>query len=183
VKNLAVARRYAKALLLIGKEDGHAERYRKELNGVVRMLAEQKQLADTIANPLYNAGERRQVLQVVVKKLKLSKVMNSFLMLLFEKGRIGFIASINEFYQLLADEIKGVAQASLVSATELTAETIEKIRSALSRKTGREVVLAVKHDPGLIGGIITRIGDLVLDGSVKTQLLNMRESLKRGERA
>jgi F-type H+-transporting ATPase subunit delta len=183
VKNLAVARRYAKALILIGKEDGHAERYRKELNGVVRMLAEQKQLADTIANPLYNAGERRQVLQVVVKKLKLSKVMNSFLMLLFEKGRIGFIASINEFYQLLADEIKGVAQASLVSATELTAETIEKIRSALSRKTGREVVLAVKHDPGLIGGVITRIGDLVLDGSVKTQLLNMRESLKRGERA
>jgi F-type H+-transporting ATPase subunit delta len=183
VKNLAIARRYAKALLLIGKEDGHAERYRKELDGVARMLAEQKQLADTIANPLYNAGERRQVLQVVVKKLKLSKVMNSFLMLLFEKGRIGFIASINEFYQLLADEIKGVAQASLVSATELTAETIEKIRSALSRKTGREVVLAVKHDPGLIGGIITRIGDLVLDGSVKTQLLNMRESLKRGERA
>jgi F-type H+-transporting ATPase subunit delta len=110
VKNLAVARRYAKALLLIGKEDGNAERYRKELDRVARMLAEQKQLADTIANPLYNAGERRQVLQVVVKKLKLSKVMNSYLMLLFEKGRIGFIASINEFYQLLADEIKGVAR-------------------------------------------------------------------------
>jgi F-type H+-transporting ATPase subunit delta len=183
VKNLAIARRYAKALLLIGKEDGQAEHYRKELDGVARMLAEQKQLADTIANPLYNAGERRQVLQMVVKKLKLSKVMHSFLLLLFEKGRIGFIASINEFYQSLADEIKGVAQASLVSATELTAETIEKIRSALSRKTGKEVVLAVKHDPGLIGGVITRIGDLVLDGSVKTQLLNMRESLKRGERA
>ena len=183
MKNLAIARRYAKALLLIGKEDGQAEHYRQELDGVARMLAEQKQLADTIANPLYNAGERRQVLQAVVKKLKLSKVMDSFLLLLFEKGRIGFIASINEFYQLLADEIKGVAQASLVSATELTAETIEKIRSALSRKTGKEVVLAVKHDPGLIGGVITRIGDLVLDGSVKTQLLNMRESLKRGERA
>jgi F-type H+-transporting ATPase subunit delta len=65
----------------------------------------------------------------------------------------------------------------------LSAETIEKIRSALSRKTGKEVVLEVEQDPGLIGGIITRIGDLVLDGSIKTQLLNMKESLKRGERA
>ncbi len=183
MKNLAIARRYAKALLLIGKEDGKAEKYRQELDGVARMLVEQKQLADTITNPLYNAGERRRVLQVVVKKLKLSKVMNSFLMVLFDKGRVGFIASINEFYQLFADEIKGVAKASLVSATELTAETIEKIRSALCRKTGKEVVLAVEHDPELIGGIVTRIGDLVLDGSVKTQLLNMRESLKRGERA
>src|SRR5690606_32182646 len=98
-------------------------------------------------------------------------------------GRIGFIGSINDFYQMLADEVKGVARASLVSASELTADTIEKIRSALSRKTGKEVVLEVEQDPGLIGGIVTRIGDLVLDGSIRTQLLNMRDSLKRGERA
>jgi F-type H+-transporting ATPase subunit delta len=84
---------------------------------------------------------------------------------------------------MLADELKGVAKASLVSATKLSAETIEKIRTALSKKTGKEIVLEVEQDPGLIGGIVTRIGDLVLDGSIKTQLLNMRESLKRGERA
>jgi F-type H+-transporting ATPase subunit delta len=84
------------------------------------------------------------------------------------------------FFQKLADELKGVASASLVSATELSAEAVEKIRSALSKKTGKEIVLDVKQDPGLIGGIVTKIGDLVLDGSIKTQLLNMRESLKRG---
>jgi F-type H+-transporting ATPase subunit delta len=183
VKNLAIARRYAKALLLIGKEDGQTEQYRKELDGVANIMAQQKELADTVANPLYNLEERQKVFQAIIDKLKLSKVMSSFLMLLFEKGRVSFIISINEFFQKLADELKGVASASLVSATELSAEAIEKIRSALSKKTGKEIVLEVEQDPGLIGGIVTKIGDLVLDGSIKTQLLNMRESLKRGESA
>ena len=183
MKNLAIARRYAKALLLIGKEDGQTEDYRRELAGVTALLDQEQQLAATISNPLYKAGERKQVLQMIIEKLSLSKVMSSFLLLLFEKGRIGFVSSINEFYQTLADELKGVARASLVSATELTSETIEKIRSALSKKTGKEIVLEVQQDPGLIGGVVTRIGDLVLDGSIKTQLHNMRESLKRGERA
>jgi F-type H+-transporting ATPase subunit delta len=183
VKNLAIARRYAKALLLIGKEDGQTDRYRQELEGVANLIAQQKKLADTISNPLYKAEERKKVFQGIIAKLDLSKAMSSFLLLLFEKGRVSFIVSINDFFQKMADELKGVARASLVSANKLSAETIEKIRTALSKRTGKEIVLEVKQDPGLIGGIVTRIGDLVLDGSIKTQLLNMRESLKRGERA
>ncbi|MEW6673449.1 MAG: ATP synthase F1 subunit delta [Thermodesulfobacteriota bacterium] len=182
MKNLAIARRYAKALLLIGKEDGQTETYRKELAGVTDLFEREKALAQTICNPLYNAASREKVLQEVVKRLKLSRVVSSFLLLLFAKGRIGFLHSINEFYQKLADELKGVARASLVSAMALSSETVEKVRSALSSMTGKEVVLEVAEDPGLIGGIVTKIGDLVLDGSIKTQLLNMRESLKRGER-
>jgi F-type H+-transporting ATPase subunit delta len=107
--------------------------------------------------------------------------MRSFLLLVFDKGRIGFLASINDFYQKLADEVKGIARASLVSASELSSETVEKIRATLSKKTGKDIILEVEQDPSLIGGIVTRIGDLVLDGSIRTQLLNMKESLKRGE--
>jgi F-type H+-transporting ATPase subunit delta len=181
VKNLAIARRYAKALLLIGKEDGQAENYRKELSEVAGLFEAQETLKQAVTNPLYEAAGRRRVLQTVIEKMKLSKIMTSFLMLLFDKGRIGFIVSISEFYGKLADDLKGVARASLVSATELSSETVEKIRLTLSKKTGKEVTLEVEQDPSLIGGIVTRIGDLVLDGSIKTQLFNMRESLKRGE--
>jgi F-type H+-transporting ATPase subunit delta len=108
-------------------------------------------------------------------------MMKSFLLLLFDKGRFGFIHTINDFYQKLADELKGVLRASLVSATKLSSETVEKIRTTLSTRTGKDIILEVDQDPGLIGGIVSRIGDLVLDGSIKTQLLNMRKSLKRGE--
>ena len=182
MKNLAIARRYARALLLIGKEDGQAETYRQELEGLARLIGNEKALLQALTNPLYDTAGRRKVLETVIEKLNLSKVMKSFLMLLFDKGRIGFISNINDFYQKLVDELKGVARASLISATELTSETIEKIRKSLSQRTGKDIVLEFEQDPGLIGGIVTRIGDLVLDGSIKTQLLNMRETLKRGER-
>ena len=181
MKNLAIARRYAKALLLIGQEDGQAETYREELNGLTALIAEEKALDQAINNPLYETDQRRHVLEAVIRRGSLSKVMNSFLLLLFDKGRFGILGHINEFYQVLADELKGIARASLVSATELSADAVEKIREALSQKTGKEVLLEVEQDPSLIGGIVTRIGDLVLDGSIKTQLLNMRVSLKRGE--
>ena len=181
MKNLVIARRYAKALLLIGKGDGQTEIYREELNTVAELVKGQKVLEQALTNPLYSAVERRKVLNAVLQKMSLSKVTNAFMLLLFEKGRIGFLSNINEFYQKLADELKGVARASLVSATALSSETVEKIRASLSKKTGKDIILEVDQDSGLIGGIVTRIGDLVLDGSVKTQLLNMRESLKRGE--
>ncbi len=181
MKNYAIARRYAKALLLIGKDDGQADTYRDQLAGFAGLISQEQELNQAICNPLYDTAGRKKVLQAVIEKLEISGVIRAFLLLLFDKGRIGFIDTINEFYQKLADELKGVATASLVSATELSEDTIEKVRQALSKKTGKEIKLGVEHDPSLIGGIVTRMGDLVWDGSIKTQLLNMRESLKRGE--
>lgn len=183
MKNLAVARRYAKALLLIGVQDGQAETYRSELQQVAGLVAGNFRLEQAIVNPLYDSAARRRVLQSLISKMKLSRTMGSFLLLLHEKGRFGFLNSINELYQKLADELGGIGRATVIAAHELSAEAVERIRAALSRRTGKEIVLEVKQDPGLIGGIITRIGDLVLDGSIKTQLLNMRELSKRGEGA
>ena len=181
MKNLKIARRYAKALLIIGKEDDKAESYKEELDRFSDLIAREKELEQAITNPLYDVGGRKKVLQAVIDKAGISKVLASFLLLLFDKGRFGFLSDINEFYKKLADELKGIVRASLVSATELSSETVEKIRTTLSKKTGKDIILEVEQDPSLIGGIVSRIGDLVLDGSIKTQLLNMRESLKRGE--
>ncbi|MEZ4527762.1 MAG: ATP synthase F1 subunit delta [Desulfobacterales bacterium] len=181
MKNLAVARRYARALLLIGKEDGQAELYREELERFAGLVSGNRELEQAICNPLYDTAGRKKVLESVIGLSELTGVMKAFLLLLFDKGRIGFVQNINIFYQKLADELKGVARASMVSATRLSDETVEKIRESLSRMTGKDVKLEVQQDPSLIGGIVTKIGDLVLDGSIKTQLLNMRESLKRGE--
>jgi F-type H+-transporting ATPase subunit delta len=181
VKNLAISRRYAKALLLIGKEDDNAEKYKEELDGFASLVIKEAGLEQAINNPLYDAKGRRSVLEIIIGKLGLSKVVSSFLLLLFDKGRFGYVNEINEFYQKLADELKGISRASLISASELSSEAVNKIRASLAKMTGREVILDIQQDPGLIGGVVTKIGDLVLDGSIKTQLLNMRESLKRGE--
>lgn len=181
MRNLAVARRYAKALLLIGKEDGQAETYREELESFSNLLSENPALEQAVTNPLYDAAGRRHVLETVMDKQGLTGVLRAFLLLIFEKGRFGFVKHINDFYQKLADELRGVGRATLVTAMELPSDTVEKIREALSKMTGNDVKLEVEQDPDLIGGIVTKVGDLVLDGSIRTQLQNMRESLKRGE--
>jgi len=181
VRSSAIARRYAKALILIAKEDGNAETYREELETIVGLMDKEPTLEQAVSNPLYKSSSRRNVLLAVIDKLGLSKVIKSFVLLLFDKARINFLRDVTVNYCILADELKGIVRADLTTATELTDETLEQIRSSLSKLTGKDVSLETQMDASLIGGIVTRIGDLVLDGSIKTQLQNMRESLKRGE--
>ncbi|MBF0199860.1 MAG: ATP synthase F1 subunit delta [Desulfamplus sp.] len=181
MKNLSVSRRYAKALILIGKEYGQTDQYSNELDGVIGLFDASREFETAVSNPLFDKNDRRRLLAAVLDKMELSRIVKSFVMLLFDKGRIGFVREICIFYKQLADEQKGIVHATLVSAVRLSAEASEKIRAGLAERTGKDVVLDVKEDSSLIGGIVARIGDLVLDGSVKTQLLNMRESLKRGE--
>jgi F-type H+-transporting ATPase subunit delta len=181
VISLRIARRYAKALLAIGREDGQAETYKGELEGFVKLLDEHKELEMAISNPLYDDEGRKRVLEMVVQRSEVSQVMKSFLSLLFEKGRIQYLRDINAFYEKLTDELANIVRADLVSATDVSDETIERIRSALAQKTGKDVKMDVSVDPTLIGGAVTKIGDLVLDGSVRTQLKSLKESLQRSE--
>ncbi len=181
MKNLVISRRYAKALMLIGKEDGNAESYRDEFEKVIKLFDDSSELEQALTNPLFNKNDRKNVLEAVMQKIDFSQIMKSFLGLLFDKGRIGFLRDVVRLYNDFADELKGIVHASLISATELSSESVEKIKNALIKKTGKNIILDVEQDPSLIGGVVTKIGDLMLDGSVKTQLSNMRETLKRGE--
>lgn len=181
MKNLAVSRRYAKALILIGQEDGQAEAYNDELAAMVGLFDSQEGFEAALVNPLIKKGDRKQLLEAVIDSTQVTDIMKSFLTLLFDKGRIGFLRDIASYYRDMADELNGVVKASVTSATELSDDAVNKIKESLSKKTGKTVVLNVEQDPSLIGGVVTKIGDLVLDGSVKTQLINMRETLKKGE--
>ena len=134
MKNLAVARRYAKALLLIGKEDGQTDSYRKELSGFADLMEQEDALNQAITNPLYESTDRRNVLQAVIDKLDISRTMKSFLLLIFDKGRIGFIGSINDFYQKLADEL---LEAARVRAERMVQRT-EVVRAAEQRARQRD---------------------------------------------
>jgi len=181
VRSSVIARRYAKALILIGKEDGQAERYREELDGLIALLNDNPDFEQTINNPLFDSAKRKKLFLTVLNSLEVSQVMKAYLNLIFSKHRFNQIRAISEYYCKLADELQGIVRADLVSATELSSDTYDQIRQALATMTGKDVVIETHQDPDIIGGIVTKIGDLVLDGSIKTQLKNMRESLKRGE--
>lgn len=177
-----VARRYATALFKVGMEDGLVEKYSQEIEAFVNVLESSKELKVCLTNPLFEKKIRQQILSNVLDKMALSEVTKRFLTLVSEKGRLAHLEDMLEFYRLLLDDHKGIARADLFSAISLSKGAIEKIKTRLKEITRKqEVILNIKEDPSLIGGIVAKIGDVVYDGSIKTQLGVLKERLRRGE--
>jgi len=180
VKNLVIAKRYAKALFDLALDGGWIGQYGRELTDFVRLMNDVPQMANAIQSPLYPEPARLGVFSSVAEKAGLSPVVKSFISLLIEKRRVQHLPEIAEYYHKLIDEHSNVAQAQLTSATELDEQVLNDIAQTLEKMTGKKIVIQFEQDPSLIGGIVARIGDLVLDGSVKRQLLTFKESMKRG---
>ena len=180
MKNLIIAKRYAKALFNLAREDGKVEQYGQELDDFVRLLGELPDLANAIQNPLYTEASRRSVFHSIAEKIGLSPILKSFINLLIEKKRVQNVAEIAEYYHKLIDEHANIARAQIRAATQLKENVIQEIAQTLEKMTGKHVVVEFQRDASLIGGIVAKIGDMVLDGSVRRQLLNFRETMKRG---
>jgi len=178
---MRVARRYAKGLLAVALDENKVKEYGEEMNGVVKLIEDNPPLGNAMVNPLYDRASRRNVLDAVLAKIKPSPVMGSFLRLCLEKERLRYLKAIGAAYQKLVDEHLNIGRAVVYSASPLEAAAQEKLKAALARATGKQIVLSVEQDPALIGGLRAKIGDLVLDGSIRTQLEALKNSLKRGE--
>lgn len=179
--DLTVSRRYAKALLTLGKEDGKFKEYGEELRAFSQLLDREPELKHAMLNPVYGMEERRKLLLKIVELLKVAPLVGNFLKLLFDKHRIGALAGISLVYQQLVDAEENISRAKVTAAVALDEAMRDRLRQALEELTKSRVVMEVEEDPTIIGGIVAQVGDLVLDGSVRTQLFSLRESLIRGE--
>lgn len=179
--SLIVAKRYAKALLEIGREDGNFEQYGRELEEVAELFSESSELEAVLSNPAFELENRTQILVSLLAKLGVSPLALNFFRLLLDRGRIAYVRDIQKVYASLLDQERGITRVDISSAVALKDEEVTKLAAVLREVAGKEVEIALKEDPGLIGGVVARIGDLVLDGSVKTQLASLKETLKRGE--
>ena len=170
MKNHTVVIRYARALLEIGKADGQFDQYGRELKQLAESFLAAGDQAKALLSPIYPQGLRQKMLTAILDKAGLSPMVNNFVHLLMDKGRLGELADIAEAYGLLADEEKGVIQATVTSAAPLTDDEVAAIRESLNKFAGRQVHLAATVDPAIIGGLVAKLGDLTVDGSVRTQL-------------
>jgi F-type H+-transporting ATPase subunit delta len=110
----------------------------------------------------------------------LSATVSSFLFLLLEKNRLNQLAFIIAGYRSFADELSGLLRGTLTSALPLQDAQVDEMRKSLEKNTGKRVLLQVEHDPSLIGGVVTKIGDKIFDGSIKTQLGRIQDILQKG---
>jgi len=176
----AAGRRYAKALFQLASEAGQVAPVRAELDALATLLVENAELAGVLLQPLRPVAERRRVLEAVAARMGAGALLRHFYQVLIAHRRLVDIEAIRVEFARLADEQAGLRRAQVRTARPLSDAQVERLRRALAARVGQEVQLEVEVDPELLGGVVAQVGDLVLDGSVRTQLRQLRASLASG---
>ncbi len=172
--------RYAKALFALGKEDQNIQSLRSEVARLAELLAEHSDFREVLLMPLHPADERKAVLLQVAELAELSHLLKNFTTYLIDRRRLIDFPEIAEEFSRLADQDEGLLTAKVRSASPLDEEREQRLQRALSERTGQRVRLDIELDPTLIGGAIAQVGDLVIDGSLRTQLGQLRATLMKG---
>jgi F-type H+-transporting ATPase subunit delta len=180
VPSSAAARRYARALFGLARDEGRVDEVRGEMAQLARLFEQSAELRAVALKPLHPVAERRAVLDQLSARLGLSPTVRQLCAILVEHGRMANFYMIRAEFEHLADEAAGHVEAQVFAASPLPAAQLERLRRALTARTEREVQLRVEVDPALLGGVIAKVGDLIFDGSLRTQLLQLRANLMKG---
>ncbi|MGB9082334.1 MAG: ATP synthase F1 subunit delta [Desulfuromonadaceae bacterium] len=178
--NNAIARRYAKALVQLGSEGGLIDRFRDELSIVDGLFRSNSELRAAFADPALTQLQKKNIMKELAAKAACCELVGNFLLLLVDKNRVAFLGQIVQTYEKLADEFSGVIRPLITTAFPLDDSQVGAIQSSLEKKTGKKVVPQMVVDHSLLGGIVTQIGDIAYDNSVKTQLKRIKDILQKG---
>lgn len=173
----SVARRYARALFGIGVDAGNFEALGQEIGDLATLWTAAPDLRELLENPVFRPDEKRKVLEQILPRVAPTAEVRRLALLLLERRRITLLPAIARAYRDLADAHTGRVRARVTSAEPLTAAAADRVRRALEERTGKKVIVETAVDPSLIGGVVAQVGDLVLDGSVRTQLSDLRSKL------
>lgn len=178
-----VARRYARALFAVGKEKGleELEAYGKDLAAVTETLDESPQLLRIFRNPIFGVEEKKGLVEKIASKAGLGQMVQNFLNLLTDKERLGILPDISDYYGSLLDAEKGVVRGELITAVDLADAKQDEIRKSLEAKSDQKLILDFNVNKDILGGAVLRVGDKVLDASLRAQLDILKENIKRGE--
>jgi F-type H+-transporting ATPase subunit delta len=172
-----VARRYARALFDLGVESNSLDKMTAEVKSVADAVAASPELASVLTNPTVPVPARKSIMSDIAQKLGVSPLVKNAILLITDHNRAGALPRIANALSELADEKAGKLRAEVTSAAPLNDAQYTKLVASLEKLTGRKISLVKKTDPSLIGGVVTRIGDKVYDGSVKSRLEEIRLSL------
>ena len=179
MKNHTLNKRYARALMSLGRDDGKFDNYGLELGQLSEAMLNLGDELEFLTSPALPEATRRKMLVAILGKANLSPLVSNFAQLLLDKGHLADLPDITSAYQAMVDKEQGIVRAKITSAVPLIPSDIEALGQSLNKFTNSQVLLTVDHDPTIIGGLVARMGDLVIDGSVRTQLNKLSERLDR----
>lgn len=180
MSNETIARRYGTALADVVLETGGTETVKDELRTWEELINSNPDLQNAFSSPVIAHLVKEQVLEQLLEKTSPSKTTSNFLRVLLKNGRLTDLAEINDKFVSVLEERGGVVIAEITSARELPDSEILDFQTKLEKLTGKKVNMNFEIDDEIIGGVVTRIGSKVYDGSVKTKLENLKEQLVNG---
>jgi len=175
-----IARRYSVALADVVAGSPEVNTVKDELAIWGELFATNADLHTVFSNPAIAHANKEKVLDGLIAKVKPSKTTSNFLKILLQNGRLADIGDINERFAAVLEERSGVVSAEITSARELPAGERAEFEKNLAKITGKVVNINYAIDTNIIGGVVTRIGSTVYDGSVKTKLETLKEQLISG---
>jgi F-type H+-transporting ATPase subunit delta len=177
VTNRSSAARYARALLDVSRKEGDPQAVGRDLEGFVSMVRGNAALERALVNPAVPVQRKSALLKELLARVEIDPVLAKLLVLLAGRDRLVLLPDLVDEYQRRLMDFMGVVRAEVASAAPLPADAVQAIQRAIAERTQRTVVMTARVEPGLIGGVVTRIGSVVYDGSVKRQLEKMKDAL------
>lgn len=178
--NVSIARRYARALLDVAAEGNRTDAVSEQLASFVKAFDQSSELSDVLLNPAYTRAQRSQVVEALMKLMGTAEpALANTLRLLVDRNRLIYLPDIARVYRDMADARAGRIRGQVTSASKLPADALEQLRKNLQQLTQRDVILESREDPSLLGGVAAQVGSVLYDGSVRTQLEQMRRQLKQ----
>jgi F-type H+-transporting ATPase subunit delta len=172
------ARRYAEAAFEVGTRDGTLAAWRSELDAAAAIISDPRAIG-ALANPAVPIDQRSVAVAALLRGVASDPVQN-LVQLLLRRGRIEELPRVAAEFRRLDDRRQGITHATATSAAPLTPDEVAALTERLARSTGGRIALDVQVDPSILGGLVVRIGDRLIDGSVRGRLERLRNQLISG---
>lgn len=176
MRDSTVARSYAEALFEAARGSGNERAFADAFEAIEKLLRSDPRVVTFLATPKISAAAKKQVLRTTLRDVVPQRFLN-FLMVVLDQRRQRILPEMGDAYRLLLDEHLGQLHVRVTLAHEPNERTEEEIVSELSRILGRRVVPSIEVDPAILGGIVVRYGDRILDASLRRRLVNLRHRL------
>jgi F-type H+-transporting ATPase subunit delta len=172
-----IARVYARSLFEVAKEHDKLDVVREQLGQFADALDDNRELSIFFFSPYFNTAEKKDGLGRVLDGA--DPVVANFLSLLIENHRMPAIFRLRREYEVLWEEENKLLPVTITSAVALDEATVKSIGDAIGRQTGQQVELTSNVDPDVLGGLVVRVGNSILDASIRNRLENLRRSVAR----